>query len=137
MAYNNWTNQAFPASFDGANCYLGNFGPNPFIWGNNYYLAAACQNCANPCPYGGSFDGANCYLFSWPGVSEFVWSNGWYYKPLWHPNGPCPHKAYNNWTGNWVQPTFDGANCYLGSASPGQTAFVWGNNYYQSPVCIP
>ncbi|HXU46075.1 MAG TPA: serine protease [Thermoanaerobaculia bacterium] len=134
---NNWSLVNYPATFDGANCYFGNFGPNPFIWGGNYYLAAACQNCSNPCPYNGIFDGANCYLFSWPGVSPFVWSNNWYYKPVWNPGGKCPHKAYNNWTNQWVQPTFDGANCYLGSAAAGQTAFVWGNNYYQSPVCHP
>jgi hypothetical protein len=89
------------------------------------------------CPYAGTFDGANCYLFSWPGVEEFVWSNNWYYKPVWHPNGSCPHKVYNNWTGQWVQPTYDGANCYIGSAAAGQNAFVWGNNYYQTPVCTP
>ncbi len=133
----NWNQVSYPANYDGANCYLGHFGPNPFIWGGNYYLAAACQNCANPCPYAGTFDGANCYLFSWPGVEEFVWSNNWYYKPVWHPNGPCPHKVYNNWTNQWVQPWYDGANCYVGSASAGQTAFVWGNNYYQTPVCTP
>ncbi len=135
--YDNWNNISYPATFDGANCYLGNFGPNPFVWGGNYYLARACTNCSNPCPYAGTFDGANCYLFSWPGVSPFVYQNNWYYQPVWYPNGPCPHVAYNNWTLQSAQPSFDGANCYLGSAAPGQTAFVWGNNYYQTPVCTP
>lgn len=137
QGYDNWNNIGYTASYDGANCYFGNFGPNPFLWNGNYYLTRACTNCSNPCPYAGTFDGANCYLFTWPGVKPFIYQNSWYYQPLWHPNGLCPHPAYNNWTMQSVQPVFDGANCYLGTAAAGQSAFIWGNNYYQTPVCTP
>lgn len=36
---------------------------------------------------------------------------------------PCPH-------GGW----FDGANCGIGKAPAGTTAFIYSNNYYYSPV---
>lgn len=38
-------------------------------------------------------------------------------------NVPCPH-------GGW----YDGANCQIGMAPHGTTAFIWGGNYYHSPL---
>ncbi len=36
-----------------------------------------------------------------------------------------------------TQPFFDGANCYIASAGGNQVPFIWGNNYYLTPVCNP
>ncbi len=124
--------------FDGANCYIGsaNGGPNPFIWSNNYYISASSG--PNHCPFGGTYDGANCYMFTWPGVSPFIWNEGMYYAPVWHPNGPCPHTAYNNFNNTSTQPSFDGANCLVQPGPGGnQLPFLWDNNYYLTPVCRP
>ena len=131
-------NVSIQPTFDGANCYIGSAGggPNPFLFDNNYYIAASSGS--NPCPFGGTFDGANCYMYTWPGVTPFIFDENMYYAPVWHPNGPCPHTAFNNLNNTSIQPTFDTANCLV-QAGPGgnQTPFIWGNNYYLTPVCNP
>ncbi len=133
--FNNTSIQPF---FDGANCYIASAGggPSPFLYDNNYYIAKSSG--ANPCPFGGTYDGANCYMFTWPGVTPFVFDGNMYYKPVWHPNGPCPHTAFNNLNNTSILPVFDTANCLV-QAGPGgsQVPFLWDNNYYLTPACTP
>lgn len=133
-----FNNTSIQPVFDGANCYIGSAGggPNPFLLGGNYYISKSAG--ANPCPFGGTFDGANCYKYTWPGVTPFVFNGNMYYKPVWHPSGPCPHVAFNNLNNTSITPTFDTANCLV-QAGPGgnQVPFIWGNNYYLTPVCNP
>ncbi len=133
-----FNNTSITPWFDGANCYIGsaNGGPNPFVWQGNYYIAASPG--PNKCPFGGTYDGANCYMYTWPGVSPFIFEEGMYYQPVWHPNGPCPHTAHNNWSGAQAVPSFDSANCVVSlGPRPNQLPFLWDNNYYLTPVCNP
>jgi hypothetical protein len=137
-------NTSIQPGFDTANCFIksANGGPNPFLWtdahGTHYYISRSCLTCANKCPFGGTFDGANCYMFTWPGVEPFIWQGNAYYKHVWHPNGACPHVAYNVINGTNVTPSDDGANCVVFlSPGNGQQAFLYANNYYLTPVCTP
>jgi hypothetical protein len=88
------------------------------------------ENCTNPCPSGGVYDGANCYMWSVPGNSPFVYNGNFYYKPVWHPAGSCPHAVWDNFNNTSIQPSFDGANCFIASANGGPNPFIWNNNYY-------
>lgn len=126
--------------FDTANCHIAsaNGGPNPFLWDDNYYISRSCTGCADPCPFGGTFDTQNCYMFTWPGVRPFVWANNGYYEPVWHPDGVCPHRAYNLAIPNGITPGYDSVNCMV-FAGPGngQQAFLWDNKYYLTRACTP
>jgi hypothetical protein len=64
-----------------------------------------------------TYDGANCHVaYLPPGVQSFVWSNNWYVVPT---------------NGNQCSiGVFDGANCYIGSAGGGRTAFFYGGAMY-------
>ncbi len=131
-------NVAIQPTFDGNACVIAstNGGPNPFIWNNNYYLDASPG--PNRCPFGGTFDSQHCYLFTWPGVSPSVFNENMYYEAVNHPAGPCPHPAFNNWTGASVTPWFDNVRCVVDLGPNGnQLPFLWDNNYYLSPVCRP
>lgn len=89
-------------------------------------------NCTNPCPTGGVYDGANCYMWSVPGNEAFVYNGNFYYKPVWHPLGPCPNVVWDMVNNTSIQPWFDGANCYIGSAGGGPNPFFFDGNYYIS-----
>jgi hypothetical protein len=44
--------------------------------------------------------------------------------------GPRCSKAVQYFTGAYLMPTFDGANCFIRNAPPQSTPFVSLNNYY-------
>lgn len=107
-----------PASFDGANCYLGrarsgcgNGEAKSFIWANKYYITSSK---ATSCPMG-SFDSCNCYVMRKPN-GGFIYHNKFYQKV---PPGGCPSGT-----------SFDGANCFIKAAPWATTAFEFNGAFY-------
>ena len=149
---------AVPATYDGANCFLGkarsgcgNGETKSFIWGNRYYIASSA---AKFCPMGW-FDSCNCYIMPKPN-GGFIYHNKFYRT---RPPGGCPSGTHYDGANCFIkaapwatkafeynnafyttarkqcaepnQFTFDGANCYYRSV-PGPNPFIYNNAYYTS-----
>jgi trypsin len=146
-----------PATFDGANCYLGPARTGcqhdaeetkSFVYQNRHYIKSSA---ATQCPLG-TFDSCNCYVRPSP-AGGFISGNK-FYQPL--VGGSCPPGTSSDGTycvqpapwattaflynGNFYttarkqcaepsQFSFDGANC-LYMHIPGPNPFIWANAYY-------
>jgi hypothetical protein len=90
-------------------------------WGSGSaeFPASSCYGAPNTCLY--TIGNLQCHTVyevraKWKG-------RAWQYSSVRTNCGvPCPH-------GGW----FDGANCQIGQAPAGTTAFIWGGNYYYTP----
>jgi len=103
-------------SYDGANCYIGALpsGSTPYVSGDSLFVTTQTGGgCGIGFPYSGA-----CYIGEiGPWANDFVWSGGLYVTPL----PTCNDGDY------------DGANCYMGSAPSGTSAFLYGGSFYYAP----
>ena len=150
-----------PATFDGANCYLGPARSGcrheaeetkSFVYENRHYIKSSA---AIQCPIG-TFDTCNCYVRPKP-AGGFISGNKFYQPQI---AGSCPtgttasgtfciqsapwattafiydDKFYTTARKQCAEPgefSFDGANCQHTHA-PGPNPFIWHNAYYSDKV---
>jgi hypothetical protein len=153
-----WDNTLVSPWFDSANCYVDPVpsGETGFVYNNNYYITP------DPTPFCmvGTYDSANCWIGNLPsGSTPYIYQDVYLFVTQ-QTGGGCGIGSPSMggcfiadigeyaqdfiWKGNLyitAIPTcsdgkYDGANCLVGSAPSGTTAFVWPNSsgsFYYAP----